>query len=61
MVGYLKFRLRPRSSMYTIIWNTMDYPALVIPVTTVDPAIDVRSARDIFWSEDDDAIHNMYE
>ena len=27
---------------YTSQWNLLDYPALVLPVTTVDPALDVR-------------------
>ena len=39
----------------------MAYSALVIPVTTVDPAIDVKPDRDSFWSEDDEVIHNICE
>lgn len=27
---------------YTSQWNLLDYPALVFPVTTVDPALDER-------------------
>ena len=60
-VGWLILKMLFRSSMYTIIWNTMAYPALVIPVTTVDPAIDVKPDRDSFWSEDDEVIHNICE
>lgn len=50
-----------RSSVYTIIWNTMDYPALIIPVTTVDPDVDVKHTRESFCSEDDEIVHKMYD
>ncbi|PIL31996.1 hypothetical protein GSI_06700 [Ganoderma sinense ZZ0214-1] len=50
-----------RSSVYTIIWNTMDYPALIIPVTTVDPALDAKPTRESFWSEDDKIVYEMYD
>ncbi|KAI0669931.1 general amidase [Trametes maxima] len=49
-----------RSSIYTIIWNTMDYPALIIPVTKVDPEVDVKPTREDFWSEEDKRVHGMY-
>ncbi|CDO71533.1 hypothetical protein BN946_scf184911.g3 [Trametes cinnabarina] len=51
---------RTRSSIYTIIWNTLDYPALVIPVTKVIPEVDAKPARETFWSEDDRAVHELY-
>ena len=50
-----------RSSIYTIIWNTMDYPALIIPVTKVDPTVDTKPTRESFWSEEDEVVHNMCE
>ncbi|KAI0361660.1 general amidase [Trametes cingulata] len=50
-----------RSSIYTVIWNTMDAPALVIPVTKVDPRVDVKPAREEFWSEEDRVVHDMYD
>ncbi|KAI0757030.1 general amidase [Daedaleopsis nitida] len=50
-----------RSSIYTIIWNTADYPGLIIPVTKVDPDIDRISARDTFWSDEDAHVHKMYD
>ena len=37
----------------------MDYPSLVIPVTKVDPEVDVKLEREEFWSEDDKGIHDM--
>ncbi len=39
----------------------MDYPALIIPVTKVDPKIDVKPVRESFWSTDDEVIHGMCE
>ncbi|KAI9063035.1 general amidase [Trametes sanguinea] len=50
-----------RSSIYTIIWNTLDYPALVIPVTAVDTQVDVKPNRESFWSDEDRAVHEMYD
>lgn len=39
----------------------MDYPALILPVTTVDPALDVKPVRESFWSEDDEVVYKMCE
>ncbi|KAI0374200.1 general amidase [Pilatotrama ljubarskyi] len=50
-----------RSSIYTVIWNTMDAPGLVIPVTNVDPEIDLKHSREEFWSEEDRIVHDMYD
>ncbi|TBU38041.1 general amidase [Dichomitus squalens] len=50
-----------RSSIYTIIWNTADYPSLIIPVTKVDPAIDTKPTRESFWGEEDEVVYNMYD
>ncbi|KAH9944410.1 general amidase [Epithele typhae] len=50
-----------RSSVYTIIWNTMDYPSLVFPVTKVDPALDAKPIREDFWSEDDKFVYDTYD
>ncbi|OBZ80081.1 Acetamidase, partial [Grifola frondosa] len=52
---------KTRSSIYTIIWNALDYPSLVIPVTTVDPALDVKSSRDEFLSSEDEILYDMYD
>lgn len=37
----------------------MDYPSLIVPVTKVDPHVDVKPAREEFWSEDDKAVYEM--
>ena len=37
----------------------MDYPALIIPVTKVDPTVDTKTTRESFWSEEDEVVHNM--
>ncbi|OSD03465.1 general amidase [Trametes coccinea BRFM310] len=50
-----------RSSIYTIIWNTLDCPALVIPVTKVDRHVDIKPSRESFWSDEDRAVHEMYD
>ncbi|KAI8995598.1 general amidase [Trametes punicea] len=50
-----------RSAIYTVIWNTLDYPALVIPVTTVNPQVDTKPARETFWSDEDRIVHDMYD
>ncbi|KAI0778153.1 general amidase [Trametes elegans] len=50
-----------RSSIYTVIWNTLDLPSLVIPVTKVDPRLDVKPIREEFLSEEDQVVHTMYD
>ena len=37
----------------------MDYPALIIPVTKVDPKVDVEPIRESFLSAEDEHIHKM--
>lgn len=43
-----------RSAMYTIPWNFLDYPVLVIPVTRVDPEVDIKVAREYISADDED-------
>ncbi|OCH96192.1 general amidase [Obba rivulosa] len=50
-----------RSSFYTIPWNTLNYPSLVIPVTKVVPSLDTKPERHEFLSVDDEAVYNMYD
>lgn len=38
---------------YTGIFNLVDYPAVVLPITRVDPAVDGQATRSEFLSEDD--------
>ncbi|KAI0825163.1 general amidase [Trametes gibbosa] len=51
---------KTRSSIYTVIWNSLDYPSLVIPVTKVDPKVDVVPVREEFWSDEDKIVHDLY-
>ena len=44
---------------YTSQWNLLDYPALVFPVTTVDPALDVRDDKYSPMNEQDLINHNL--
>ncbi|KAF8328972.1 general amidase [Amanita rubescens] len=38
-------------SQYTVIWNLLDHPALVIPITRVDPQRDIKRTRSEFFGE----------
>ena len=44
---------------YTSQWNLLDYPALVFPVTTVDPALDVRDEEYLPKNERDQYNHDL--
>ena len=44
---------------YTSQWNLLDYPALVFPVTTVDPVVDIRDDKYTAMNEDDLYNHNL--
>lgn len=46
---------------YTSQWNLLDYPALVFPVTTVDPALDVRDESYTPRNEQDHFNHGLCE
>ncbi|KAG6873896.1 hypothetical protein C0995_009675 [Termitomyces sp. Mi166 len=46
---------------YTMVWNVLDCPALVIPVSRVDPMLDVRKPAHEFLSDSDKAIYDLYE
>jgi hypothetical protein len=50
-----------RHAVYTLIWNTLDYPACAFPVTQVDPTLDPVESRDHFLSDDDRSIHALCE
>ncbi|KAI0260490.1 general amidase [Gloeopeniophorella convolvens] len=50
-----------RSAEYTLIWNALDYPACVFPVTRVDPALDQRKPAHTFLSEVDQKIYELYD
>jgi amidase len=44
---------------YTAIWNGLDYPAAVFPVTTVDPVVDVKKPPHKFMTETDKQVYEL--
>ncbi|KAG6906122.1 hypothetical protein DXG01_015796 [Tephrocybe rancida] len=46
---------------YTTVWNVLDYPALVIPVSKVDQALDVKKPAHEFLNELDESNYEFYE
>ncbi|KAI0033140.1 general amidase [Vararia minispora EC-137] len=46
---------------YTSVYNVLNYPSLIFPVTKVDPAVDVKRSAHKFFNEDDEAWYNLYE
>ena len=44
---------------YTTIWNALDYPVAVLPVTTVDPVIDIKQPPHKFLSEADKRVYEL--
>lgn len=46
---------------YTAQWNLLDYPGAVFPVTTVDPAKDVKDSSYKPVNEQDQFIYDMYD
>ncbi|KAF5384166.1 hypothetical protein D9615_003363 [Tricholomella constricta] len=49
------------SAHYTMIFNTLDYPALVIPVSKVDQVLDQKKPVHEFLSKEDQANYELYE
>ncbi|KAJ7170111.1 general amidase [Mycena filopes] len=50
-----------KSAQYTMSWNLLDYPALVVPVAKVDPVLDVKQTRNQFYSEADRENYELYD
>jgi len=46
---------------YTFVWNVLDYPACVFPVTTVDPVLDKPKPAHQFLSEADKRVYELYD
>jgi amidase len=46
---------------YTANWNLLDYPAAVFPVTTVDPAQDVKDESYVPKNDQDRFVYEMYD
>ncbi|PFH51152.1 hypothetical protein AMATHDRAFT_143192 [Amanita thiersii Skay4041] len=49
-----------RLAVYTWIWNNLDYPAVVIPVTRVDQELDVPGPEPEFFGDLDRTVHKFY-
>ncbi|KAL2421626.1 Amidase [Exophiala dermatitidis] len=47
--------------MYTVAWNAMDYPAVVIPFTKADPALDPKDEEFVPLHELDEKIQSLYD
>ncbi|KAJ8456761.1 hypothetical protein ONZ45_g18588 [Pleurotus djamor] len=45
---------------YTMVWNAMDYSAIVVPVCKADPTIDIKKPLDRFLSEQDKENYDLY-
>jgi hypothetical protein len=50
-----------RYANYTTVWNTLDYPAAVFPVTTVDSALDGKEPPHSFYDDFDKTVYEMCE
>lgn len=48
-----------RSAVYTIIWNTLDCPSLVLPITEVNAELDVSVPAHEFRGADDEAVYKL--
>jgi amidase len=46
---------------YTLIWNALDYPACVFPVTKVDPVLDQPKPAHQFLSKADQRVYELYD
>ncbi|KIK70774.1 hypothetical protein GYMLUDRAFT_254100 [Collybiopsis luxurians FD-317 M1] len=46
---------------YTMVWNLLDYSALVIPVSKVDPKLDPVQAPHVFHNEQDKTAYELYK
>jgi hypothetical protein len=46
---------------YTMVWNGLDYPATIFPVTTVDPILDAKNSPHEFHDDMDKRVYEMCE
>ncbi|KAF9269992.1 general amidase [Marasmius fiardii PR-910] len=49
-----------KNANYTMIFNALDYTALVIPVSRVDQKLDIQRKRQTFFNDTDKAHHESY-
>jgi amidase len=53
--------MNPRYIPYTAVWNALDYPAAILPVSTVNPELDTKRPPHQFLSPDDEKNYNFCE
>ncbi|KAM6501145.1 general amidase [Amanita muscaria] len=46
---------------YTVVWNNLDYPAFVLPVTRVSSELDSKRPPPVFFSDLDKQLYDFYE
>ncbi|KAG1757530.1 general amidase [Suillus lakei] len=46
---------------YTTVWNTLDYPAAIFPVTTVDSTLDGKEPPHSFYDDFDKSVYELYD
>lgn len=49
-----------RVSAYTNVWNVLDYPSCVVPVTRVSQTLDLKAEPHEFRNEEDKILYEMY-
>jgi hypothetical protein len=47
------------NAQYTFIWNGLDYPGCVFPVTKVDPLLDQPKGPHQFLSKEDQRVYEL--
>jgi len=49
------------SDHYTVVWNVVDYPTVIIPFSTVKPEVDQEDVDFVPLSSDDKSVQAMYD
>ncbi|EJD43785.1 general amidase [Auricularia subglabra TFB-10046 SS5] len=49
-----------RIAAYTNVWNVLDYPSCVVPVTRVSQSLDLKAEAHEFRNSEDQIIYEMY-
>lgn len=50
-----------RYANYTTVWNSLDYPAAIFPVTTVDSTLDGKEPPHSFYDDFDKDVYELYD
>ncbi|KAJ7675379.1 general amidase [Mycena rosella] len=50
-----------KTASYTMTWNLLDYPAVVIPVSKVDQSLDMKQPREKFYTPEDQENYELYD